>query len=105
MVTLADLPAERTLAASAVVNGKLWLMGGCLAGSRPTPTVTIYDPVTDAWSAGPALPRAGPCHAAVHDGEVHVTSSAHTWRYNGTAWVRAGGGIARAGACESVILG
>ena len=41
-------------------------------------------------------------------GGPNVTSDeiqAITWRYNGTAWVRAGGGIAHAGACESVFLG
>ena len=89
-----------------MVDGKLWLMGGIIGGRRST-DVAVYDPANDTWSAGPALPRAGPCHAAVLDGEVHVTSQAIrvTWRYNGTAWVRAGGGIACAGTCESVILG
>ena len=87
-----------------MVDGKLWLMGGIIGGRRST-DVAVYDPANDTWSAGPALPWAGEYRAAVHDGEVHMTSRGGTWRYNGTAWVRAGGGIARGGACEPVILG
>ena len=109
----ADLPAARWSAASAVVNGKLWLMGGCLAGVLATPSVIIYDPVTDAWVAGPELPReaqkpprgAGFCRAAVLDGVVHVTSSVGTWRYDGTAWVEVGSGSRDGAACGSGLRG
>ena len=55
--TEAGLPAPRGLAASAaVVDGKLWLMGG-----SPTYTagdsVFVYDIASDSWAVGPALPR------------------------------------------------
>jgi N-acetylneuraminic acid mutarotase len=47
-------------AQSAVVGGRLWVMGGgdpYAAGHAPSvlPTVQIYDPLTDSWSWGPSL--------------------------------------------------
>ena len=40
----------------AVVNGKLWVIGGALIGSGHfCDNTQIYDPVTNSWSNGPAL--------------------------------------------------
>ena len=103
----ADMPSVRCDAASAVVHGKLWLMGGLVEYFEDTATVTIYDPATNTWDAGPELPQPGPYHAAILDGELRVgNQQAGTLRYNGTAWVGAGGApLRRRGACASVLLG
>ena len=90
----ADMPAVRFGTASAVVHGKLWIMGGLVEYFEDTATVTIYDPATDTWVEGPELPQPG---LYIHAG---------TLRYNGTAWVGAGGApLHRRGACASVLLG
>ena len=101
----ADLPEERYRAASAVIDGKLCLMGGYVNRSQ-SDSVSVYDTSSDKWTAGPALPRETRyCRAAILDGEVHVTSGAGTWRYDGAAWVGAGNGTAKSCAYESIILG
>ena len=101
------MPAVRFGAASAVVHGKLWIMGGFWDFYRSTATVTIYDPATDTWVAGPELPQPGPYHAAILDGELRVGNlHAESLRYNGTAWVSAGGApLNSSGACGVVLLG
>ena len=101
------MPAVRCGAASAVVHGKLWIMGGFGEDFERTATATIYDPATDTWVAGPELPQPGPYHAAILDGELRVgNQQAGTLRYNGTAWVGAGGAPPNdPGACGSVLLG
>lgn len=53
----ARLPAVRTSVASAVLNGKLFLIGGQLSGvDHADSTLTWYDPATNAWSEGPPMP-------------------------------------------------
>ena len=98
---------ERFGAASAVVHGKLWIMGGYDEDFEGIATVTIYDPATDTWVAGPELPHPGPYRAAILDGELRVENEhAGNLRYNGTAWVGAGGAPLNAfGACGVVLLG
>ena len=85
-------------AASAVVDGKIWLMGGKLhedddeAGEYEfadvTDTVVVYDPTNDSWEAGPALPHGVSGHTAtVHDGEVHLLSGeGAVFVYRSGAW-------------------
>ena len=100
------MPDERFGAASAVVHGKLWIMGGYDEDFEGIATVTIYDPATDTWVAGPELPHPGPYSAAILDGELRVENEhAGNLRYNGTAWVGAGGAPSnRHGAYGSVLL-
>jgi hypothetical protein len=53
----ARLPATRQSVASAVLNGKLFLIGGQLPGiDHADNTLTWYDPATNAWSQGPPMP-------------------------------------------------
>ena len=100
------MPAVRFGAASAVVHGKLWIMGGFWDFYRSTATVTIYDPATDTWVAGPELPQPGPCAAAILGGELLVGNAHGGLRYNGTAWVGAGDPPSDdRSAYESVLLG
>jgi len=49
--TLAAMSAARTGVAAAVLNGKLYAIGGAGLSS-----VEIFDPATGQWTAGPALP-------------------------------------------------
>ena len=89
----ADLPAYRYHAASAVVDGKLWVMGGVAyhaedededEGDRRTASVLVYDTASDIWATGMPLahPMQNSC-AAVHDGELWLKTYAdmHVHRY------------------------
>lgn len=54
---------SRTYAAVAVVNGRLYVLGGQLTdtGTIPGPAtaaVEVYDPQTDSWSTSPSMPTA-----------------------------------------------
>ena len=69
-----DLPpaADRYEAASAILGGRVWLMGGSKWGSLAS--VLIYDVLSDSWAMGPPLPRAiRCCHATTLNGEIFVT--------------------------------
>ena len=69
-----DLPpaAYRYEAASVILGGKVWLMGGSKGGSLAS--VLIYDVLSDSWAMGPPLPRAiRCCHATTLNGEIFVT--------------------------------
>lgn len=59
----APLQVARNAAAAAVVDGRLWVLGGRAPGIRrgdqsPLASVEVYDPAANAWTAGPALPAA-----------------------------------------------
>lgn len=75
--TLPDAPTARLMMAWAVVNDKIWIMGGLRNGVALT-TVESYDPRTGAWETGPPLPI--PLHhaaAAAYRGEVVVLGGAN----------------------------
>jgi N-acetylneuraminic acid mutarotase len=74
--SLPDAPTARLMMAWAVLNGKIWIMGG-LHNGTPLQTVESYDPKTGAWETGPPLPI--PLHhaaAATFRGEVVVLGGA-----------------------------
>ena len=69
----ASAPAVRQEVASAVLAGRIWVIGGLNAAGAATTRVESYDPATDRWAAGPDLPLA--LHhlaAATYKGEVVV---------------------------------
>ena len=116
----ADLPHRCWDAASAVLDGKLWLLGG--RARRPgrsgitTATVFIYHIENNTWAPGPELPRAiTECRAAVFDGELHVAGRNNEndemgFCYRGKRWVQvpqvAGASSdPKGGAVESILLG
>jgi serine/threonine-protein kinase PknK len=73
---LPDAPTARLMMAWAVLNDKIWIMGGLRNGVSLT-TVESYDPRTGAWETGPPLPI--PLHhaaAAAYRGEVVVLGGA-----------------------------
>ncbi|MGZ4585970.1 MAG: Kelch repeat-containing protein [Mycobacterium sp.] len=74
--SLPDAPTPRLMTAWAVLNDKLWIMGGLRDGVA-LQTVESYEPRTGAWQAQPSLPV--PLHhaaAATYRGEVVVLGGA-----------------------------
>lgn len=62
--TLAPAPVELTEIDAAAFGGELWTAGGYTDGPAVTPTVLVFDPETDEWREGPALPE-GVHHASL----------------------------------------
>ena len=48
---LASMSVARQLHASAAVGGKLYVFGGCGAGSVRLSTAEVYDPASDSWAS------------------------------------------------------
>ena len=74
--SLPDAPTARLMMAWAVLNDKIWIMGG-LRNGVALQTVESYDPHTGAWETGPPLPI--PLHhaaGATYRGEVVVLGGA-----------------------------
>ena len=84
----ADMPTAQYDAASAVVDGKLWVMCGSIDDDE-TDNVAIYDPANDTWVEGPPLPQATrDCTAATLDGVIHVAAGyGLSFVYRDAAWV------------------
>ena len=63
---------RRRGAAAVVLNDEIWLIGGVRDGLSSA-RVDIYDPESDDWREGPALPQPRAGHsAAIVNGELHV---------------------------------
>ena len=61
----ADLPTLRCTHASAVLNGRIYLISGVGANMSLTQSVEAYDPALDEWNQGHDLPvprGGGECH-------------------------------------------
>lgn len=74
--SLPDAPTARLAAASAVLNNKVWVVGG-LRNGVALQTVESYEPHAGIWETAPALPI--PLHhatAAAYRGEVVVLGGA-----------------------------
>ena len=78
----------RSYHSAAVVNGKIYLMGGAGADNKPFASVQVYDPATGTWAARANMPTAralfgasavGGTIYAVGGTIVGVTSS-RSWR-------------------------
>ncbi len=68
----AAAPTARQEVASAVLDGRIWVVGG-LTAADATGKVETYDPSSDRWAPGPDLPIALHHHAlAVFRGELVV---------------------------------
>ncbi|MFC1500433.1 Kelch repeat-containing protein [Candidatus Zixiibacteriota bacterium] len=77
-----SMTTPRSTAASAVIDGKLYVVGGtdrAYPGRPVYDVLEVYDPVTDSWtSKAPMLtPRWGAGAAAV-DGKLYVMGGAHS---------------------------
>jgi N-acetylneuraminic acid mutarotase len=108
---LAPAPTLRNSAASAVVDDRIYVIGGRefsladdgSAVQENVATVEAYDPATDVWETTAPLPEArGGLAAAVHDGSIYVFGGEQhdpdplvyddVWRYDPDAdqWTSAG---------------
>lgn len=54
-VAISNTPFERRALALAAHDGKLFAIGGITSGGETSLETDIYDPATDAWTAGPEL--------------------------------------------------
>ncbi|HEY1909031.1 MAG TPA: kelch repeat-containing protein [Myxococcaceae bacterium] len=68
--TLEDLPTPRSGGASAVLGGKLYVMGGQLPGNTLYKAVHRFDPATGHWEALPDMPIELTGHRAVAVGNA-----------------------------------
>jgi len=71
----APMPTARAYAATVLIQGKVYVVGGTHAGERlqaQTGMVEIYDLATDRWSTGPSMPTARECRGAVVDDFILV---------------------------------
>lgn len=84
----ADAPTARNSAASAVIDDRIYVVGGRQAHRQPdgsvrqvnVATLEIYDPRTDRWDTGTPMPQAqGGLAAAAFDGKLYV--------FGGEQWV------------------
>lgn len=55
----AEPPFQRRAVSVAAVAGKLFVIGGMRPEGGPTTRVDIYDPQSDQWTVGPAIPGSG----------------------------------------------
>ena len=85
----APMPAPRNQFSTVTLNGKIYAIGGQLhhdSMQLDQARVDIYDPQTDSWHNGPALPK-GHSHAEggtfVHDGKIYLVGG-HTTPEGGT---------------------
>lgn len=113
----AAMPAgtERGAAVAGAIDGKLVVAGG-LRGGAAVDDVSTYDPIADAWTAGPPLPapRDHACGAAI-DGALYVaggreatldSNAATVFALAGGAWTtRAAMPTARGGTACGVVGG
>jgi len=68
----ADMPTPRGLSAQAVVNGKIYVIGG-RDDVNYLDTVEVYDPATNTWATKASMPTAREyARAVVVDGKIHV---------------------------------
>lgn len=51
------MPTARTEVAGAVLDGKIYVIGGYDESGKTTDVVEVYDPQTDRWSRGSSLPE------------------------------------------------
>ncbi|MCX8015189.1 MAG: hypothetical protein N2748_04140, partial [candidate division WOR-3 bacterium] len=52
----APMPTARGIGRAVLVQGKIYVIGGCVTFGTGLTTVEIYDPVTNTWTTGPAMP-------------------------------------------------
>ena len=56
--TLAPMPSKRQELATAVLNGKIYVIGGYDVDGNSTATVEVYDPDSDTWASAHPIPFA-----------------------------------------------
>ena len=84
---LAPMPAPRQELATAVLNGKIFVLAGYDSAGLSTDSVFVYNPATNAWASAHPLPQINNHNsAAVADGKLYSFAglSNSTYRYEPT---------------------
>lgn len=86
---VAPLATARDSHGAAVINGKIYAVGGFDSNSNSLSSMEVYDPVADDWILGPSAPTTvtGPAHAiggklyveSVNANQVHIYDPASGW--------------------------
>jgi N-acetylneuraminic acid mutarotase len=79
------MPTPRMAAAAAVVNGKIYVLGGVSKQGGMVATVEEYDPTKDAWRARSPMPTARAMLAAVAAGD-RILSSVEVYDVEKDKW-------------------
>lgn len=95
-IAAAKANVPRTEVSAALYQGKVYVVGGFDEAGQPVNTVEIFDPQTDSWSQGPALPNAvHHTSAVVLGGQLYVIGGLtgtdfkptnKVYVYDGTSW-------------------
>lgn len=86
---LASMPTDRQELASAVLNGKIYVLGGLSADGISTNNVEVYNPATDSWATVQPLPlETDHNNAAVAAGKLYSLNGTRTFLYDpvGNSW-------------------
>ena len=77
----APMPTPSAEVASAVINGKIYVVGGFTESGQNSDVVEVYDPATDSWSSIEPMPeRLDHAMAAAANGKLYVMGG---WRVFG----------------------
>jgi len=111
----AAMPAPRNQFATVVREGKIWAIGGQFhhdsRNGKPAldqARVDIYDPATDSWSAGPALPMPhshSENSAFLHDGRIFVIGGRSVNRAEDAVWALSAGKWTQFGKLPGPLVG
>jgi len=78
----ADMPTARAQPAIAVVDGKVYVIGGYGEDNRILSAVEAYDPATDTWTKKADMPTAiWASDACVVDGRIYISGGATLWDF------------------------
>jgi N-acetylneuraminic acid mutarotase len=80
-VPKASLPRPRTYAGAAILDGKIYVLGGATrVGQGVSSSMLMYDPGTDTWTEKSPMPgQRALSAAAVHDGRIYVFGGAESF--------------------------
>jgi N-acetylneuraminic acid mutarotase len=72
------MPTARMIARTCSVQGRIYVMGGCLQGWIDVTTVEEYDPQTDTWTPRADMPSLRRCFStSVVDGKIYAIGGVH----------------------------
>ena len=81
LVRRQPMPTPRAEVASAVIDGRIFIVGGFTENGQNSDIVEVYDPVTDTWSSIEPMPeRLDHAMAAAVNGKLYVIGG---WRVFG----------------------
>ena len=67
-----ERPLPRSFHAAAVVNGKIYVIGGAGADNKPVGSVQVYDPAPGTWAARPHAHAARVVRASAVGGRIYA---------------------------------